>query len=141
MAKLRWKAGILVGVVAVGVNLTPDLVRSHPGGGLWLTEWVRTFLAPMARSDNMPGKWYAWVLDNQSLAGAAGRWNTTRPEWTGRSLEIVPRPSPLLSAPTTRRLVYGFELTLLGLTALAPAPRPLGPRSSADPSNSAPSSP
>ena len=131
-AKGRWKAAILVGVVAVGVNLAPDLVRGHPGGGLWMSEWVRTFLGPMARSDNMPGRWYAWVLDNQSLAGAVGRWNTTRPEWTGRSLEIVGRPSPLLSAPTARRLVFGIELALLGLTARALRRRPSVPRSSAD---------
>jgi hypothetical protein len=110
--KGRWKAAILVPVVAVGVNLLPDFVHKADGGGWLLGAWFDQFLRPFGRSDYLPGRWFAWILDNQSLSGSIGRWTTTRCAWESGGIAIVDLAHPW-SAQIVRPLVVGIEGALL----------------------------
>src|SRR5205823_6959599 len=53
----KFVAAFLMVAVTVGVNLLPNLVSAPSGGGLWLTEWVRSYAKPFGRDDT-PGHWY-----------------------------------------------------------------------------------
>lgn len=108
----RWRAAAWLVAVAVGVNLLPNLVNAPAGGGFWLVEWITRFLAPMTRPSYVTGQWYAWVLDNQSLAGTIGRWATTQLTWQAGSLGLDGRSHPLATS-VLRPLIYGLEAALL----------------------------
>ena len=108
----RWKAAAWLVAVAVGVNLLPNLVSVPKGGGWWALEWFERFLRPMGASTYLPGQWYAWILDNQSLAGTFTRLATTRFAWQADGLAILDRSSPL-GAGMLRPLIYGVEAALL----------------------------
>jgi hypothetical protein len=69
----RWGAAIWMVIVAIGLNLLPDLVHRAPQG-IWLTQWYSHVLQP--KSGDV-GAWYVDVTINQSIAGAAHRWFTT----------------------------------------------------------------
>ena len=114
----RWRAAVWLVAVAVGVNLLPDLVSRPAGGGSWFFVWVDQFLRPMARPGYLPGRWYAWILDNQSLAGTLTRWATTTLAWQGGGVEIIDRLNPP-GAATLRSLIYSLELALLATACFA----------------------
>jgi hypothetical protein len=67
-------AALCVFVVALGVNLLPNLVSHSPSGRLWLDDYVTRFLRPLAATDHVVGTWNSDIMYNQSLAGAAQRW-------------------------------------------------------------------
>jgi hypothetical protein len=67
-------AALCVFVVALGVNLLPNLVSASPSGRLWVEDYVTRFLRPLAAPDHVVGTWNSDVMYNQSLAGAAQRW-------------------------------------------------------------------
>ena len=113
--KGRWKAAILVPAVAVSINLLPDCIRRADGGVSWLGAWIDQFLRPMGRADYVPGRWFAWILDNQSLSGTFGRWATTRCVGEPGGLAIVARATSW-SAQSLRPLVFGVEGILLLVT-------------------------
>jgi Glycosyltransferase family 87 len=75
---LLWRrrplAAVAVIIVALGVNLLPNLVSASPSGRLWLDDYVTRFLRPLAAADHVVGTWNSDVMYNQSLAGAAQRW-------------------------------------------------------------------
>lgn len=75
---LLWRrrplAALCVLVVALGVNLLPNLVSPSPSGRLWLDDYVTRFLRPLAATDHVVGTWNSDIMYNQSLAGAAQRW-------------------------------------------------------------------
>jgi hypothetical protein len=108
----RARAALWVAAVAVGVNFLPNLVSHPPRGGLWLAEWFERYLRPMGNPDFFPGKWHAWILDNQALSGLANRWTLTRCVWSADGLSVVDRPSPV-SIGTFRWLLYSAEGVLL----------------------------
>jgi hypothetical protein len=111
----RWKEAAWMVAVAIGLNLLPDLIRTPPEGGLWLVEWFEKFLRPMGRSDYAPGLWYAWILDNQSVAGAINRWSTTRLGWADGGITVADSASPL----DVRWLRLITPVVLAALTGLA----------------------
>jgi hypothetical protein len=114
----RWKAAAWLVAVAVGVNLLPNLIQAPKGGGFWLGQWIDQFLRPMGRADYRPGQWYAWILDNQSLAGTLTRWATTRPAWGSGQISVINRIHPP-TPRTLRVLIYGIEGLLLVVAGLA----------------------
>jgi hypothetical protein len=99
-------------VIALGVNVLPDLVRPAPEGWCWLEEYVSRFLKPLTASDHYVGTWGSDAVYNQSLTGLAKRWCTTEWTWEATDCTIGPR-SPLLPPQTLRIVVYGVELSLL----------------------------
>ena len=75
---LAWRrqfiaAGWVV-ILAIAVNLLPDLINRPRQGGTWLAEWSRLVLTPMARPNYVPGDWANKVNNNQALGGAVNRW-------------------------------------------------------------------
>jgi hypothetical protein len=97
-------------VVAVGVNLLPDLVSSPPSGQLWLTEYATRYLVPITAADHVAGTWGSDVMYNQSLAGAGQRWL------------VADRQNPV-RPEVLRAAVVGVEAALL-LATLAVCRRP-----------------
>jgi hypothetical protein len=118
----QWRAAVWLVVVAVGVNLLPDLVNRPQSGGCWLGEWS-SLLAPMRSADSVPGTWASAIIYNQSLAGLANRWCCTDYVWTADNCDVADRPDPL-SPRTVRVLLYGTELGLVVLVLLAAGFRP-----------------
>ncbi len=117
VCRRKWKAAGWLIVVAVGVNLLPNLVRAPDRGGLWLGEWLTRYVRPLAAAEHYPGDWGSWIVYNQSLSGAANRWLTTRWNWRGSELEVV--RSPDASSPqVVRMIVYGSEAFLLAAAAV-----------------------
>ena len=114
--KGRHRAALTVAVVAIGINLVPNLLVAPHAGGLWLVEWFERFLQPMGRSGYLPGRWYAWILDNQSISGAVTRWATTSLRPGADGLALIDRATPP-DAATLRRIAYGIEALLLALSA------------------------
>jgi hypothetical protein len=111
-AYLLWKrewlaAGWLV-VVAVGVNLLPNLASSPPQGGWWLGVWLQRYLLPLSEAGRYPGVWGSSILMNQSLAGASFRWCVTNWHWTSSEIEIVTRSGPM-DAGLLRLVLYGVQ--------------------------------
>ena len=110
--KRKWKAAALLMVIAVGVNLLPNLVRTPERGGLWLGEWLTRYVRPLAVGDHYPGDWGSWIIYNQSLSGAGNRWLTTQWSWHGSQFEVVRRqeaPNPMV----VKAIIYGMEIALL----------------------------
>ena len=92
----RWAAALWMVVLAIGVNLLPDLVHRAPQG-IWLRQWYLEMIRPMSQI----GVWHSDTLLNQSLAGAARRWFAES-----------------MSPAALKRGVYFVEAVLLALTAL-----------------------
>ncbi len=67
-------AALWVLVVAIGVNLLPNLISAPPSGQLWLEEYANRFLVPITASDHVVGTWGSDIMYNQSVAGTAQRW-------------------------------------------------------------------
>src|SRR5207302_1487825 len=116
--KRKWKAAVLLIVIAVGVNLLPNLGRAPERGGLWLGEWLTRYVRPLAVGDHYPGDWGSWIIYNQSLSGAGNRWLTTQWSWHGSEFEVIRRheaPGPTV----VKAIVYGMEIELLaGVAAI-----------------------
>jgi glycosyl transferase family 87 len=108
----QWGAAAWLVLVAFGVNLLPDLVRSPPSGRLWLTEWVTSFLLPMTGSDAKPGTWGSLIVYNQSLAGAGYRAFVADPIWEERTFCETPR-AHAFTGTQLKLIVYGGELALV----------------------------
>jgi len=127
----RWAAAGLLVCIAVGANLLPDTVHSPPGGGLWLTQWTRLYLAPMGKANYLPGDWQNQLNNNQSIAGAVRRWMGT--SWdSSHSRPDAPAPASI------RRAFYvGCALVMLPVLWLAWRRRRLAGEAF-DPSNARP---
>ncbi len=113
---LLWRgrplAAIWLLVVAVGVNLSPDLVSSPAENGCWLGRYASRFLRPLTASNHYIGTWGSDAVYNQSLTGLAQRWCTTTWHWTATDCTIEQR-LPAIGPQTLRACVYGAELGLL----------------------------
>lgn len=109
----RWIAALLVVVVAVGVNLAPDLTHPTGAGSTRFGEWTRLFLLPMAERKHDFGAWHCGIGGNQSIAGLWHRWLLYDTVWEGNNLEGVPGLTRV--APETLKAVtWGSMLLLLG---------------------------
>ena len=102
-------------VVALGVNLLPDLVHPPASGQLWLTEYVNRYLLPLSQPDHYVGTWGSALVYNQSLSGAAQRWFVTTWEWAATDCVVGPRAQPL-GPQALRILLTATELILVLLT-------------------------
>jgi hypothetical protein len=110
----RWAAAVWLVVVAVGLNLLPDLVHRPPRGGIWLGQWYQQVVR--AKSD--VGAWYVDPILNQSLAGAAFRFSATTASMGAHDLQVTTR-SPRLPQWALKAILYGADAALVAATALA----------------------
>jgi hypothetical protein len=113
---LLWRgrplAAVWLLIVALGVNLLPDLVSTAPAGRPWLADYASRFLKPLTHSDHYVGMWRSDAVYNQSLAGVGRRWCLTSWTWTATDCTIQdcePRTPPQF----LRACVYGFQFLLL----------------------------
>jgi hypothetical protein len=109
-------AAILV-VVAIGINLVPDLAFPTTSGSRF-AEWARIFLAPMANGQREVGVWAAAPISNHSLAGVAYRWMALeRVDVDGKTLARI-SPSRVSQRVLTLT-AYGAEAALLAAAVFA----------------------
>lgn len=99
-------------IVALGVNLLPDLTSAMPAGRPWLVEYVVRYLKPLTDSNHYVGSWGSDAVYNQSLAGAGQRWCTTSWTWTATDCTIQSE-KPLAPPQLLRACVYGLQAMLL----------------------------
>lgn len=122
----RWLAALWVAVVAIGLNLLPNLTSTPEHGGLWLGEWVHRYLSVLTRADHSPGIWGSAVTLNQSWSGALYRWFATTWTWDAAGFAVAGR-ADAFSPQALKIVVYGSELVMLGVAAwvmgLAKSPR------------------
>ncbi len=120
----QFRAAAIVPLVAVGINLLPDVLYP-PAGGSRLVQWQQVFLAPMAHSDHDPGVWACAINLNHSVAGVFNRWLTTEPIRVNGQTRAV--SSPTRVAPATLKLVvYGIDVALVAAAAIVCRRRVLG---------------
>ncbi|HEX4588282.1 MAG TPA: glycosyltransferase family 87 protein [Gemmataceae bacterium] len=111
LLKRRFGAAAVVLIVAIGVNVLPDLLYPAATGSR-LTQWVNVFIAPMANGQRDPGVWGSAAINNHSLAGVAYRWLTLERTWDdGRT--AAHSSSARVSPQSLRALVYGADAVLL----------------------------
>ncbi|HEY7329724.1 MAG TPA: glycosyltransferase family 87 protein [Gemmataceae bacterium] len=108
-----WAAGWLL-IVALGMNLLPDLICPAPDGSCWIEEYASRFLKPLTAAGHYVGTWGSDAVYNQSLTGLGQRWCTTEWNWEPTDCTIGPR-APLVRPQTLRVIVYGVELSLLAV--------------------------
>jgi hypothetical protein len=116
LLRRRFLAGLLVGVVAIGVNLIPDLVFPSPTSGTWLGRWAERFVLPSQQLTTPLGTWGSDLIFNQSLGGTTQRIiNTTLASQDGK-LEVVVRPRV---GTLAIKLTYYLLLALLLVVSVA----------------------
>jgi len=109
----RWAPAIWLVMVAVGLNLLPDLVH-RPPHGIWLSQWY----TQVVRAKSDVGAWYVDPILNQSLAGAAYRFSATTASRVGNELLVAPRP-PRIPQAALKAILYGADVALVAMTAWA----------------------
>jgi hypothetical protein len=108
------RAAAVMLLMTVLLNRLPDVFWPREGG-LYLADWVGTFLVKVART--APGVWESDLILNQSLSGLINRLVQS-----GVPLTLSQVPSALTSLPSStiaalRLLTYGLTGTLLLVTA------------------------
>ena len=124
----RWAAAPIMLATAVAANLLPDAVHRGEGGTPWAAQWVNRYVAPLVQSGHKAGDWNASLLDNQSLAGMAGRLLQTEFSLADEGIDLHDRPGAM-SPAATKGILYASYL-LIGIVAalvMRPAFRRLVP--------------
>jgi hypothetical protein len=111
----RWLAAAVVGAIALGLNLLPDVVWPQKSGESYLAQWREISLAPVR--SGMTGEWFADPLRNQSIAGVVGR--IARFGFFASPAQIAASADATNadSARAAKLLTYAVDLLLLGITA------------------------
>jgi hypothetical protein len=122
LLRRRFMAGVLVGTVAVGLNVLPDLVASPPGGGTWLERWVTRFVLPKQQWGTALGTWSSELVYNQSLGGTTQRLINTALEKRDGKVVVVERPR--LDPPAVKRGYFVLLGILLAISVTAAARAP-----------------
>ena len=66
------RAGALLVLVAVLLNVLPDFLWPQAGGGSYLGDWIGTYVVKVGQS--APGVWESDLILNQSLSGLINRF-------------------------------------------------------------------
>jgi Glycosyltransferase family 87 len=111
----KWGTTTLIVVVAIGVNLLPDLVCRAPGGGLWLQLWLKRFVLQTQRLDASLGVWGSALLYNQSLGGSLQRVVNTPPRWTSAGLLTVAK-RVVIDPVRFKAIVYPSMLAMVAIS-------------------------
>ena len=112
LARRRWLEAASVGLVAIGLNLLPDLVHPAPSGGLWLERWLHIYVFPYQSISKSLGAWGSLLIYNQSLGGTLQRLvNTHLVAGAGavaNSIQVATQP--------LKAVAYGVMAIMLGAT-------------------------
>jgi hypothetical protein len=128
----NWVSAGVVAVVALGLNLLPDLLIPSPDGRVRVLTWFHRFVVETL--EHRLGTWDGMSWYNQSIAGSLGRLLTTTfqitPSGPSYVADFQHEPNSLLKVPA-----YLFMLMLLAASIIATArgqivapARPKGPR-------------
>ncbi len=131
----RWAGALLVVLVAVGVNMLPDLTHPPETGTTRFEDWTRRFLFPMAERNHDFGTWACGIGGNQSVAGLWQRWLVYDTVWDGNDLRGV--PSDTRVAPGMLKAVSWGSMLLLLAAGLACSWRASNAADGPDPSTTA----
>lgn len=110
----RWLAAVLVGALAVALNLLPDLVNSPPGGGIWLADWATRFVLPTQDFNAVLGLWGSDLIYNQALGGTVQRIVNTVPHLFKANPTVDIRP--LVASTTLKLIVYAIFAALIAVS-------------------------
>jgi hypothetical protein len=110
----RWLAAAWMVVLAVGLNLVPDLIDRAPQE-IWLMQWYTRIVKP---TTTQIGAWYVDVTINQSIAGAAHRFFTTGWRISDHQF-ILTFNKKIVSDETLKLMVYAVDAALLWASAWA----------------------
>src|SRR5262249_31396973 len=116
--KKQWTASALVFVVALGVNLIPDVTHPLEGSSTRLETWARRYLLPMADRKHDYGTWACGIGGNQSVAGLTQRWLTCDPIWENDN-NLVGEVSEARASPVMLKAVSWSAMLLLLAVGLA----------------------
>lgn len=122
----NWLSAGLVVLVAVGVNLLPDLIIPAPDGQTRLMVWIDRYVMPTF--NGQLGGWNGLSVYNQALAGTIQRLFTTTLQWTSSGLSYIPDARRIPEA-VIKLSAYGLMLAMLAVSVIAalggrPAARP-----------------
>lgn len=109
----RWLAAIWTILLALALNLVPDLI-DHAPHGIWLTQWYTRIVKP---TNTEIGAWYVDVTINQSIAGAAHRFFTTGWQLSDHQLVVTPNKE-IISNKAQKLIVYALDAALLAAAAI-----------------------
>jgi Glycosyltransferase family 87 len=119
--KRRMTAALAAVVVAVAVNLAPNVVSAPADGGLWLRQWVEKFLLKRYEETSALGAVDVRLKQelNRSIGGATYRLANTSLEFAPGGPRMVDRAR--VSTRTTI-IVAGGIIAVLGLVSLVAIP-------------------
>ncbi len=89
----QWIAGTVVGVVALAVNLLPNLISTPPQGGLWLTHWIAGSVVQGGEQTLGAVSGRMSALTNLSLSGTTHRVINTGLAFRDGRLNMVDQPT------------------------------------------------
>ena len=110
----RWLAAAWMIVLAIALNLIPDAIHRAPQK-IWLTQWYTEIIKPHS---GQIGAWYVDVNINQSIAGTALRYFTTRWHFTDGKFDLT-YDKKVLSPRGQKLVVYTIYAALLAVAAWA----------------------
>lgn len=113
----RWLAAVLVGGVAIAVNLLPDLISTAPGRSLWLVNWATRYVLPTQNLNAELGTWGSDLIYNQAFGGTVQRIVNTVPLLFQANPTIELRP--LASSGTLKLIVYFIFAVLIAVSIAA----------------------
>jgi hypothetical protein len=119
----QWRAAAVTALVAVGVNLAPNLACAPPTGQLWLGQWVQSTVLPLQGNDYAPGIWASDMLVNQSLSGAIGRWGISDLTWRDGGPVLV-KSATAISGAVLKGICYASMAALVLATLIMQGWRP-----------------
>ena len=123
----QWVAGILVGAVALAVNLLPNLVSTPPQGGLWLTHWIAGSVVQGSEQTLGAVSSRMRALTNLSLSGTTHRVINTGLAFRAGRLEMVERPAVEMRTVVGIFLGLAAALGAVSFAALLIASRAAAP--------------
>jgi len=125
----RWMAAAASAVLALALNLAPELIGSRepePRVAIWLSQIV----LPTQQPESRLGIWFSSLIYNQSLGGTLERLANTRPDLGGGAGY---REVPSLPTVAVKLLCYLSLLLLVGLSGLAAERARASPEAAARP--------
>jgi hypothetical protein len=117
----QWGPAFVMVVLAVALNLLPDLIHRPAEGGLWVQRWNRQYVQALGQADYTPGHWYTDILNNQSMAGGFNRWFLTTFSAVPDGIRLTLRPDAM-SATSLRRLLYAVDAVICLIAAAVMMP-------------------
>ncbi len=107
----QWVTAAVMLATLIGASLAPDLIHRGGDGKPWAIHWVENYVKPLVSANHRMGSWNAGALNNQSLAGLAGRALLLKGTLTEDGVDFVEKDS--MSPQTVKWFVYISYLLII----------------------------